>query len=94
MMNPLFANFMSPWQLLIVLGIGVLLFGRRLPEIGRYLGKGIVEFKKGLKGLEDDTADARGTPAPAEGGDHHPEVRGRQPQLTADPAQGLSPRAD
>ena len=25
-----------------------------LPEIGKYLGKGLVEFKKGLKGLEDD----------------------------------------
>ncbi len=24
------------------------------PEVGRYLGKGIVEFKKGMKGLEDD----------------------------------------
>jgi sec-independent protein translocase protein TatA len=33
----------------------VLLFGRKLPEVGRYLGKGIVEFKKGVKGLEDDT---------------------------------------
>jgi len=38
-----------------VLGaIGVLLFGRKLPDVGRYLGKGIVEFKKGIKGLEDD----------------------------------------
>jgi len=25
----------------------------RLPEVGKYLGKGIVEFKKGLKGLDD-----------------------------------------
>src|SRR5262245_60569067 len=40
------------WIILIVLG--VLLFGRRLPEVGRSLGKGIVEFKKGLKGLEDE----------------------------------------
>jgi sec-independent protein translocase protein TatA len=31
-----------------------LLFGRKLPDVGRYLGKGIVEFKKGMKGLEDD----------------------------------------
>jgi sec-independent protein translocase protein TatA len=40
---------------MIVLAIiGVLLFGRKLPEVGRYLGKGIVEFKKGVKGLEDE----------------------------------------
>jgi sec-independent protein translocase protein TatA len=41
-------------EILILLGLGILLFGRKLPEVGRSLGKGIVEFKKGLKGLEDD----------------------------------------
>jgi sec-independent protein translocase protein TatA len=46
--------FLTGPQLIIVLIVGVLLFGRRLPEIGRYLGKGLVEFKKGLHGLEDD----------------------------------------
>jgi sec-independent protein translocase protein TatA len=39
---------------MILLILGILFFGKRLPEIGRYLGKGIVEFKKGMKGLEDD----------------------------------------
>ena len=39
----------------IVIGvIAVLLFGKRLPEVGKSLGKGIVEFKKGLRGIEDD----------------------------------------
>jgi sec-independent protein translocase protein TatA len=41
-------------HLLLLLLIGILLFGKRLPEIGRSLGKGLVEFKKGLKGLEDE----------------------------------------
>jgi sec-independent protein translocase protein TatA len=41
-------------ELLVIGVIGILLFGRRLPEVGRYLGKGIIEFKKGIKGLEDD----------------------------------------
>ena len=53
-MYALFANIMSPGMMLMVLIAGVLVFGRRLPEIGRYLGKGLVEFKKGLHGLEDD----------------------------------------
>jgi sec-independent protein translocase protein TatA len=54
-MAPLFAIFsLTPWEILIILVIGVLLFGRRLPEVGRYLGKGITEFKKGVKGLEDE----------------------------------------
>lgn len=41
-------------ELLIILAIGLLLFGRRLPEVGRSLGKSIVEFKKGIKGIEDE----------------------------------------
>src|SRR5438445_6352997 len=54
-MHPLFGLFtLSPMELIIVAVLGVLLFGRRLPEVGRYLGKGIVEFKKGMKGLEDE----------------------------------------
>jgi sec-independent protein translocase protein TatA len=54
-MNPLFGIFgLGTQEILILLGLGVLLFGRRLPEVGRYLGRGIVEFKKGVKGLEDD----------------------------------------
>jgi sec-independent protein translocase protein TatA len=54
-MNSLFGLFTFNGPELIVLAIlGVLLFGRKLPEVGRYLGKGIVEFKKGIKGLEDE----------------------------------------
>jgi sec-independent protein translocase protein TatA len=45
---------LGPAEIAVIAIIGVLLFGRRLPEVGRYLGKGIVEFKKGIKGLEDD----------------------------------------
>lgn len=43
------------WIILLVLGL--LIFGRRLPEVGRSLGKGIVEFKKGIQGIEDDVDD-------------------------------------
>lgn len=70
MISP-FAMFGMPagaeWIFLLVLG--VLLFGRKLPEVGRYLGKGIVEFKKGIKGIEDDiepAATTRSEPAPLE----------------------------
>jgi sec-independent protein translocase protein TatA len=45
---------LGPVEMLIVMGIAVLLFGKRLPEVGRSLGKGIVEFRKGLNGLGDD----------------------------------------
>ncbi len=43
------------WTEMLVVGvILLLLFGRRLPEVGRSLGQGIVEFKKGLKDIGDD----------------------------------------
>lgn len=45
----------SPIHWLIVGLIALLLFGRRLPEVGRGLGKGISEFKKGLKDVTDDS---------------------------------------
>jgi sec-independent protein translocase protein TatA len=45
---------LGPMEMVIVMGIAVLLFGKRLPEVGRSLGKGIVEFKKGLSGVTDE----------------------------------------
>jgi sec-independent protein translocase protein TatA len=45
---------LGPMEMLMIFGLGVLLFGKRLPEVGRSLGRGIVEFKKGLNGVADD----------------------------------------
>jgi sec-independent protein translocase protein TatA len=44
----------GPWEMAIIAVVALLLFGRRLPEVGRSLGKGIVEFKKGLKEVQDE----------------------------------------
>lgn len=52
----MFAWMPGPQEMLVLLLLGVLLFGRKLPEIGRSLGKTVVEFKKGVKGLEDEVA--------------------------------------
>ena len=41
-------------ELLIIAGIGVLLFGRKLPDVARSLGKSVTEFKKGVNGLEEE----------------------------------------
>jgi TatA/E family protein of Tat protein translocase len=42
-------------EILLILGIALLLFGaRRLPEIGRGLGKGIREFKRATKQITDE----------------------------------------
>ncbi len=45
-------------EILVIALFAVLIFGRRLPEVGRSLGRGLVEFKKGLKGVKDDVGEA------------------------------------
>ncbi len=66
---PLFAYFAPGWlEMAIIGGIVLLLFGNRLPGVMRSLGRSIVEFKKGTKGIDDDTNTASGDSAkPASG---------------------------
>lgn len=37
------------WELLIILFLVVLLFGRKLPDLGEGLGKGIRNFRKSMR---------------------------------------------
>lgn len=46
------------WEWLIILIVALLIFGKRLPEVMKSLGRGIVEFKKGVKGVEDEVEDS------------------------------------
>jgi len=71
MLAPLAIGMPGPFEWIIIGIVGILIFGKRLPEVGRGLGKGIVEFKKGLKGIEDDIDVASShptttTPTPAQ----------------------------
>src|SRR3954464_14214413 len=50
----------GPMEMLLLAGLGLLIFGKRLPEVGKNLGRGIVEFKRGLKEAEQEI-----TPEPA-----------------------------
>ena len=45
-------------EMLLVMGIALLLFGKRLPEVARSLGKGVTEFKKGIHGIEDEVRES------------------------------------
>ena len=49
----LFATIGFP-ELLIILAIMLLLFGSRLPNMMRNLGKGVSSFKKGLQEGKDE----------------------------------------
>jgi sec-independent protein translocase protein TatA len=63
-MNTLgFLNSLWSTDGLLILVLGLLIFGNRLPEVGKSLGKGIVEFKKGLKGIDEDIEEQSNRPA-------------------------------
>jgi sec-independent protein translocase protein TatA len=53
-----FIGGLGPWEIGVILVIALLIFGKRLPEVGKSLGKGIVEFKRGLHGVEDEIESA------------------------------------
>ena len=56
MTNPTlaFLSLPSGAEWIIILVIAVLIFGLRLPDIARSLGKSITEFKKGVKEAENE----------------------------------------
>jgi sec-independent protein translocase protein TatA len=60
----------DPWTLIIVGVVAVLLFGKRLPEVGRSFGRGIAEFKKGLHDVQDELNKEPPAPPPAEPPQH------------------------
>ena len=48
----------GPQEMVVVGIIALLLFGKRLPEVARNLGKGFSEFKKGMSGIQDEVRTA------------------------------------
>jgi sec-independent protein translocase protein TatA len=89
-MNPLFGfgeGLLAPGHLFLLLAIGILVFGKRLPEIGRSLGSTLKEFKKGMQGVEDDV-----TAVPAAPGQLTSEPI-RPPQRVVPPAPKFEDKA-
>ena len=77
-MTSLFAFFFGtpgPLELVVIALVVLLLFGKRLPGVMGSLGKGIVEFKKGVRGIEEEVEKA----AQAEDSSTEEEPAGKQP---------------
>ena len=45
-------------EIIVVLVVALIIFGRRLPEVARNMGKSLIEFKKGMKDTADDVKKA------------------------------------
>lgn len=88
----MFAFTLGPSQILILLLLGALLFGNRLPEMGRSLARAIREFQNGLNGIEDKIGAAIAAPEPAPSSPRPPQrVASRllPPELNGDAAGSM-----
>src|SRR5438552_14435405 len=85
MLYPIALGMPGGAEWIIIAAIGLLLFGKRLPEVGKSLGKGIVEFKKGLKGIEEEVEQASNTPSSQPTQQSRPAI---EPEYKFDPYTG------
>lgn len=58
---------MGPWEIVMILVVVLLVFGaKRIPEIAQSLGKGITEFKRGVKDVQTEIENNVNTDPPPE----------------------------
>ena len=63
--NLAFMGLPGGTEFIVIALIALLLFGSRLPKVAKGLGRSIVEFKKGIKGVGDEIEDASDESAPS-----------------------------
>lgn len=77
-------------ELIIIAVVALLIFGRRLPDVARSVGKSIVEFKKGIREAKDDINTPAGVGSPPQPQLHQPDAA---PVSTAPPSASTSQAA-
>jgi sec-independent protein translocase protein TatA len=53
-MSIAFIGGLGLWEILLILVVALIIFGQRLPDVAKQLGKGFMEFRRGLRNLEDE----------------------------------------
>lgn len=95
-------DILQPTHLIFILVVALLVLGpKRLPEVGRSLGRGLRDFKGALTGDDDDRAEAvpsqttaqstPAAPAPAPAPVVHDAAPVPSPEPTSAPADGPVP---
>ncbi len=84
-----FWNNLAGFDGLVILIIALLIFGKRLPEVMRSLGKGISEFKKGMNDITDQPYQQQAQQQQLQPGTQPP-VQQPQP-VAADPSTQRAP---
>lgn len=85
---------LEPWHLLLLAVVALLLYGKRLPEVGRSLGRGIAEFKKGLRDVQDEFNRPEAGPPPQSNDRPAPPQQLNRPESPATgPGQSAPPGA-
>lgn len=60
MITPLLFGSLGFWEITIIALVVLLLFGgKKIPELMRGLGKGVKNFKEGMKEAEDEVKEIR-----------------------------------
>ncbi len=56
------------WEILLIFLVILLLFGaKRIPDIAKSVGKGVTEFKRGLRDIQDEIETGADPPAKSGG---------------------------
>lgn len=90
----------GPAEIMVILLIALIVFGpKRLPEIGKTVGKGLREFRKATQDIKDEftqTMDDEDEGTPSSPGDPAPNLDGSTSNATSGsaPARGPDPSGE